>query len=48
MDYFFHRDKPIEAVERQYLTHADRLLLAGDQVDFRHMKAFAVSELGTF
>ncbi|MEI7862585.1 MAG: phytanoyl-CoA dioxygenase family protein, partial [Planctomycetota bacterium] len=48
MDYFFHRDKPIEIVERQYFTHADRLLLAGDTVDFRHMKAFPVSELGTF
>jgi len=48
MDYFFHRDKPIESVERQYFTHADRLLLAGDQVDFRHMKAFTASELGTF
>jgi len=48
MDYFFHRDKPIESVERQYFTHADRLLLAGDKVDFRHMKAFPVSELGTF
>jgi len=48
MDYFFHRDKPIESVERQYFTHADRLLLAGDHVDFRHMKAFSASELGTF
>ena len=48
MDYFFHRDKPIESVEREYFTHADRLLLAGDQVDFRHMKAFTASELGTF
>jgi ectoine hydroxylase-related dioxygenase (phytanoyl-CoA dioxygenase family) len=48
MDYFFHRDKPIEMVEKEYFTHADRLLAAGDTVDFRHMKAFTVSELGTF
>ena len=48
MDYFFHRDKPIETVERKYVTHADRLLSAGDTVEFRHMKAFSVSELGTF
>jgi len=48
MDYFFHRDRPIETVEKQYFTHSDRLLSAGDTVDFRHMKAFTVSELGTF
>ena len=48
MDYFFHRDKPIVTVEKPYFTHAGRLLSAGDQVDFRHIKAFAVSELGTF
>jgi len=48
MDYFFHRDKPMKTVARKYFTHADRLLSAGDSVDFRHIKVFSVSELGTF
>jgi len=48
MDYFFHRNKPIQTVEKSYLKHADRLLAAGDMIDFRHIKAFAVSDLGTF
>jgi len=48
MDYFFHRDKPIQAVENQYFTHAGRLLYAGNTIDFRHMKVFTTSELGTF
>jgi len=48
MDYFFHRDKPLEPVQKQYFTHAGRLLTAGDTIDFRHMKVFPVAELGTF
>lgn len=48
MDYFFNREKKIMPVKRQYHTFKDRLFAAGDMIDFRHVKQFPVSELGTF
>ncbi len=48
MDYFFHRDKPIEAVSNSYQTVGERLMSAGDQIDFRHIKCYSTKELGIF
>lgn len=48
MDYFFHRTKKIEPVNKRYLEVGDRLISAGDTVDFRHVKTFKVKELGSF
>ncbi len=48
MDYFFHRDKEIEKVKKQYSSVGDRLISAGDLVDFRHIKSFCVDDLGFF
>lgn len=49
MDYFFHRDKPIEEVSKSYLPVGEgRLISAGDIVDFRHVKSFRATELGVF
>lgn len=48
MDYFFHREKEIEKVDRPYVAVGDRLMSMGDSIDFRHMKTFNVKELGVF
>lgn len=48
MDYFFHRDKVIEAVKKPYVPVGDRLMSMGNTIDFRHKKTFDVSELGEF
>lgn len=47
MDYFFDRSKVINPVEKTYLPiGSDRLISAGDQIDFRHVKSFSSKELG--
>jgi len=48
MDYFFHREKIIEPIKKQYTPVGDRLISSGSRVDFRHIKTFDVSELGRF
>ena len=48
MDYFFHREKEIEKVDKPYVAVGDRLMSLGDTIDFRHIKAFKASELGAF
>jgi phytanoyl-CoA hydroxylase len=48
MDYFFNRDKPIEATDIPYFEFEDRLIAAGSEVDFRHLKSFSASDLGFF
>jgi len=48
MDYFFHRDKPINIFKKKYFEHAGRLILSGKTIDFRHVKTFPLAVLGTF
>lgn len=48
MDYFFDRSKPIEPISKAYTEIGDRLITAGNLVDFRHMKTFSADELGKF
>jgi len=48
MDFFFHRDKPINIVKKRYFEHAGRLITAGKTVNFRHLKSFSLGVLGTF
>jgi ectoine hydroxylase-related dioxygenase (phytanoyl-CoA dioxygenase family) len=49
MDYFFDRSKIIKPIEKNYLPiGSDRLISAGDQIDFRHVKSFSCKDLGVF
>ena len=48
MDYFFNQAKPIEVEERTYFRIEDRLVAAGSEVNFRHVKSYSVSDLGIF
>jgi ectoine hydroxylase-related dioxygenase (phytanoyl-CoA dioxygenase family) len=48
MDYFFNKAKQIEKQEKIYTQVEDRLIAAGSEVNFRHIRSFSVSDLGLF
>jgi ectoine hydroxylase-related dioxygenase (phytanoyl-CoA dioxygenase family) len=49
MDYFFHRDRPIVGPdEKIYFNYLGRDIVAGSDVDFRHVKKISIKKLGIF
>ncbi|WCP69059.1 phytanoyl-CoA dioxygenase family protein [Vibrio tubiashii] len=48
MDYFFHPDREVPKINKDYIEVGERLVSNGDHVDFMHKKTFSVEELSTF